>query len=109
LTETDAVLEEVGRWQSRPLDPLYPLVFFEALRVITEIKSRGVNDILIAIVDGLKGFPETINAAFAETQIHLPCRRYGSRRRTRHARRSAWSTRVSAGQQTAVVDTAKRS
>src|SRR5450755_1450809 len=112
-TVTDAVLEEVGRWQSRPLDPLYALVFLDALRVkmrdegtvrnkavylaigvtpegrkdvlgiwieqtegakfwlrvMTEIKSRGVNDILIAIVDGLKGFPEAINAVFAETQI----------------------------------------
>ncbi len=112
-TVTDAVLEEVGRWQSRPLDPLYALVFFDALRVkmrdegtvrnkavylaigvtpegrkdvlgiwieqtegakfwlrvMTEIKSRGVNDILVAIVDGLKGFPEAINAVFAETQI----------------------------------------
>jgi putative transposase len=110
---TDAVLEEVGRWQNRPLDPLYALVFFDALRVkmrdegtvrnkavylaigvtpdgrkdvlgiwieqtegakfwlrvMTEIKTRGVNDILIAIVDGLKGFPEAINAVFAETQI----------------------------------------
>jgi hypothetical protein len=112
-TVTDAVLEEVGRWQSRPLDPLYALVFFDALRVkmrdegavrnkavylalgvtpegrkdvlgiwieqtegakfwlrvMTELKNRGVNDILIAIVDGLKGFPEAINAVFAETQI----------------------------------------
>jgi putative transposase len=112
-TVTDAVLEEVGRWQGRPLDPLYALVFFDALRVkmrdegtvrnkavylaigvtpdgrtdvlgiwieqtegakfwlrvMTEIKNRGVNDILIAIVDGLKGFPEAINAVFAETQI----------------------------------------
>ena len=112
-TVTDAVLDEVGRWQSRPLDPLYALVFFDALRVkmrdegtvrnkavylaigvtpegrkdvlgiwieqtegakfwlrvMTELKSRGVNDILIAIVDGLKGFPEAINAVFAETQI----------------------------------------
>lgn len=112
-TVTDAVLEEVGKWQSRPLDPLFALVFFDALRVkmrdegtvrnkavylaigvtpdgrkdvlgiwieqtegakfwlrvMTEIKSRGVNDILIAIVDGLKGFPEAINAVFPETQI----------------------------------------
>jgi putative transposase len=112
-TVTDAVLEEVGRWQSRPLDPLYALVFFDALRVkmrdegtvrnkavylaigvtpegrkdvlgiwieqtegakfwlrvMTEIKTRGVNDILIAVVDGLKGFPEAINAVFTETQI----------------------------------------
>src|SRR5208282_1417243 len=112
-TVTDAVLEEVSRWQSRPLDPSYALVFFDALRVkmrdegtvrnkavylaigvspegrkdvlgiwieqtegakfwlrvMTEIKNRGVNDILIAIIDGLKGFPEAINAVFAETQI----------------------------------------
>jgi putative transposase len=112
-TVTDAVLEEVGRWQSRPLDPMYALVFFDALRVkmrdegtvrnkavylaigvspegrkdvlgiwieqtegakfwlrvMTEIKNRGVNDILIAIIDGLKGFPEAINSVFPETQI----------------------------------------
>jgi len=112
-TVTDAVLEEVGRWQSRPLDPVYALVFFDALRVkmrdegtvrnkavylaigvspegrkdvlgiwieqtegakfwlrvMTEIKNRGVNDILIAIIDGLKGFPEAINSVFPETQI----------------------------------------
>jgi putative transposase len=112
-TVTDAVLEEVGRWQSRPLDPLYALVFFDALRVkmrdegtvrnkavylaigvspegrkdvlgiwieqtegakfwlrvMTEIKNRGVNDILIAIIDGLEGFPEAINSVFPETQI----------------------------------------
>jgi len=112
-TVTDAVLEEVGRWQSRPFDPSYALVFFDALRVkmrdegtvcnkavylaigvspegrkdvlgiwieqtegakfwlrvMTEIKNRGVNDILIAIIDGLKGFPEAINSVFPETQI----------------------------------------
>jgi putative transposase len=112
-TVTDAVLEEVGRWQNRPLDPSYALVFFDALRVkmrdegtvrnkavylaigvspegrkdvlgiwieqtegakfwlrvMTEIKNRGVNDILIAIIDGLKGFPEAINSVFPQTQI----------------------------------------
>ena len=112
-TVTDAVLEEVGRWQNRPLDALYALVFFDAIRVKTrdegtvrnkavylaigvtpdgrkdvlgiwieqtegakfwqrvmsEMKNRGVNDILIAIVDGLKGFPEAINAVFDKTQI----------------------------------------
>jgi putative transposase len=35
---------------------------------MSELKNRGVNDILIAIVDGLKGFPEAINAVFSETQ-----------------------------------------
>jgi putative transposase len=112
-TVTDAVLEEVSRWQNRPLDALYALVFFDAIRVKTrdegtvrnkavylaigvtpdgrkdvlgiwieqtegakfwqrvmsELKNRGMNDILIAIVDGLKGFPEAINAVFPATQI----------------------------------------
>ncbi len=40
------------------------------LRVMGELKSRGVEDILIALIDGLKGFPEAINAVFPETQIH---------------------------------------
>ena len=97
---TDAVLEEVREWQNRPLDPVYPLVIFDALRVkirdegvvknksvylalgmnvegiktvlglwieqtegakfwlrvMTELKNRGVADILIAAVDGLQGF-----------------------------------------------------
>jgi putative transposase len=112
-TITDAVLEEVNRWQSRPLDALYAIVFFDALRVkmrdegtvrnkavylaigvtadgrkdvlgiwieqtegakfwmrvMAELKNRGVNDVLIAVVDGLKGFPDAINAVFPETQI----------------------------------------
>ncbi len=39
------------------------------LRVMNELKSRGVADVLIAVVDGLKGFPEAINAAFPETVV----------------------------------------
>ena len=109
---TDAVLDEVREWQNRPLDPVYPVVFFDALRVkirdeglvknkavyvalalnprrreggaracgssrprapssgsrsINELKTRGVNDILIAVVDGLKGFPEAITSVFPQT------------------------------------------
>lgn len=41
------------------------------LNVITEIKNRGVNDILIACIDGLKGFPEAINTVFPKTEIQL--------------------------------------
>jgi putative transposase len=110
---TDAVLEEVREWQNRPLDPVYPVVFFDALRVkirdeglvknkavyvalaldaegqkhvlglwieqsegakfwlkvMNELKTRGVGDILIAVIDGLKGFPEAIGAAFPETIV----------------------------------------
>lgn len=110
---TNAVLEEVAEWQSRPLDACYPLVFFDAirvkirdegfvrnkavyialgilpdgtkdilglwieqtegakfwLRVMSELKARGLGDILIAVVDGLKGFPEAINAVFPEAVV----------------------------------------
>jgi putative transposase len=41
------------------------------LSVLTELQNRGVNDILIACVDGLKGFPEAINTVFPQTQVQL--------------------------------------
>ena len=110
---TDAVLDEVREWQSRPLDAVYPVVFFDALRVkirdeglvknkavyvalaynadgekdvlglwieqtegakfwlkvVNELKSRGVNDILIAVVDGLKGFPDAIASVYPQTLV----------------------------------------
>jgi putative transposase len=110
---TDAVLEEVREWQNRPLDAVYPVVFFDALRVkirdeglvrnkavyvalaltaegdkevlglwieqtegakfwlkvMNELKTRGVADILIAAVDGLTGFPEAIGAVFPQTTV----------------------------------------
>jgi putative transposase len=110
---TDAVLDEIATWQARPLEPVYPLVFFDALRVkirdeglvrnkavhialgvradgakeilglwleqnegakfwlrvLNELRNRGVEDILLAVVDGLKGFPEAIQAAFPDTTV----------------------------------------
>lgn len=110
---TDAVLEEIAPWQARPLELVYPLVFFDALRVkirdeglvrnkavavalgvradgtkeilglwleqnegakfwlrvMNELKNRGVDDILIAVVDGLKGFPDAIQAVFPDTLV----------------------------------------
>ena len=39
------------------------------MRVMNELKTRGINDILIAVVDGLKGFPEAINAVFPDTVV----------------------------------------
>lgn len=110
---TDAVLDEVGQWQSRPLEPVYAIVFFDCLRVkirdegsvknkavylaigvrcsghrevlgiwieqtegakfwlrvMTEIRNRGAHDVLIAVVDGLKGFPEAISTVFPEAQV----------------------------------------
>jgi len=112
---TDSVLEDVKAWQSRPLDPVYPVVYLDAihvkmrsaghvqntavyvalaitmegtkellglwvgeaegakfwLSVLTELKNRGVQDILIASVDGLKGFPEAIESIYPKTQIQL--------------------------------------
>lgn len=110
---TDEVMAEVTAWQSRPLEPMYPVVFFDALRVkirdeavvrnkavylalgvlpdgsrdvlgiwieqtegakfwlkvFNELRSRGVGDILIAVVDGLKGLPEAIETAFPQTTV----------------------------------------
>lgn len=112
-TVTDAVLEEVTAWQQRPLEPLYPVVFFDALRVkirdegavrtkavylalglspsghkdvlglwieqtegakfwlrvLTELQARGVRDILVAVIDGLTGFPDAITSVFPHTTI----------------------------------------
>lgn len=45
------------------------------LSMMTELKNRGVQDILIAVVDGLKGFPDAITAAFPDTHrpdLHRP-------------------------------------
>jgi putative transposase len=111
---TDEVMAEVTAWQQRPLDRVYPVMIFDALRlkirdegvvknkavylalgidrdgcrdvlglwieqtegasfwlrVMTELKSRGVEDILIALVDGLVGFPEAITTVFPQTQVH---------------------------------------
>ena len=110
---TDAVSDEVKQWQSRPLDPVYPVLFLDALRVrirdegtvrnkavylglgirmdgtkevlglwiqqnegarfwlqvMNELKTRGVRDCLVAVVDGLKGFPQAIRSAFPEAQV----------------------------------------
>ncbi|MBD1584995.1 IS256 family transposase, partial [Pseudoalteromonas sp. S16_S37] len=41
------------------------------LNVLTELQNRGVKDILIACVDGLKGFPDAINTVYPDTQIQL--------------------------------------
>jgi len=112
---TNDVLEEVDAWQNRPLDEVYPIVYFDAffvsvreakqvqkkavylaigvnmeghkealgfwmdqtegakfwLNVLTELKNRGVQDIFISCVDGLKGFPEAIESVFPYTEVQL--------------------------------------
>ena len=112
---TDAVMDHVTEWQSRPLEAVYPIVYLDCivvkirqgkqvtnqavylalgvtleghkellgmwisenegakfwLNVLTELKNRGVQHILIACVDGLKGFPDAIEAAFPDAQIQL--------------------------------------
>jgi hypothetical protein len=110
---TDAVVEDVRAWQQRPLEDLYPVVFFDCLvikvreagsvqrracylalgvtlegdrdvlgmwfqesegakfwlQVLNDLKQRGVHDILIACVDGLKGFPDAIEAVFPQAWV----------------------------------------
>ena len=112
-TVTDGVLAEVTAWQARPLEAVYPVVFFDALRVKTrednvvrnkavylalgvrrdgtreilglwiettegakfwmkvfnDLKTRGVNDILIAVTDGLTGMPGALEAVFPRTTL----------------------------------------
>ena len=114
-TVTDAVLDDVKAWQSRPLEALYPIVYLDAihvkmrtsghvqtqavylalaltmegekellgmwvgeaegakfwLSVLTELKNRGVQDMLIASVDGLTGFPDAIESVFPKAQVQL--------------------------------------
>jgi len=110
---TDAVLTEVTEWQARPLEPMYPVVFFDALRVkmrdeavvrskavylalavlpdgtrdilgiwveqtegakfwlkvFNDLKTRGCQDILIAVTDGLKGMSDALAAAYPATTL----------------------------------------
>lgn len=110
---TDEVLAEVLAWQQRPLESMYPVIFFDALRVkiredgvvrnkavylalgvlsdgtrdvlglwieqtegakfwlkvFNELKTRGVHDILIAVVDGLTGLADAIETAFPRTTV----------------------------------------
>jgi transposase-like protein len=110
---TDAVMEEVTAWQARPLEVMYPVVFFDALRVkmredgvvrskavylalgvladgtrdilglwiettegakfwmkvFNDLKTRGTQDILIAVTDGLKGMEQALNAVFPSTTL----------------------------------------
>jgi len=112
---TEAVQADVELWRNRPLEEIYPIVYFDALwgkvrengqvvkvavylalgitlegqkevlgmwaassegakfwlHVLTELKNRGVKDIFIGCVDGLKGFPEAIEAVFPATQVQL--------------------------------------
>ena len=60
-TVTDAVLDEVASWQQRPLDPVYPLVFFDAIRV--KIRDEGIvcnKAIHIALGVGADGRKEVL-------------------------------------------------
>src|SRR4051795_8582868 len=110
---TDAVLDDVIAWRTRPLEAVYPIVYFDAmfvkvredrsvqsracylalgvtcdgerevlglwwqetegakfwLAVLNDLRRRGVEDVLIACVDGLKGFPEAIEATFPQAWV----------------------------------------
>jgi len=114
-TVTGEVKKEVTEWQNRPLAPLYPIVYLDAivvkvrdeghienksvylalgvdldgqkellgmwieqtegakfwLRVLTELNNRGMKDIFIVCVDGLKGFEKAIHSVFPHTQVQL--------------------------------------
>ena len=62
---TDGLKEVLGLWTA----PTEGAKFW--LSVVTELKNRGVEDILIACVDGLKGFPEAIEAVYPNAEVQL--------------------------------------
>jgi len=61
----DGIKEVLGMWTSESEGAKF------WLQVVTELKNRGVKEIFIACVDGLKGFPEAIEAVYPNTQIQL--------------------------------------
>jgi len=61
----DGIKEVLGMWTSENEGAKF------WLQVVTELKNRGVKEIFIACVDGLKGFPEAIEAVYPNTQIQL--------------------------------------
>lgn len=61
----DGIKEVLGMWTAENEGAKF------WLQVVTELRNRGVKDILIACVDGLKGFPEAIESIFPKTQIQL--------------------------------------
>ena len=61
----DGNKEVLGLWIAKEEDARF------WLKVVTELKNRGVKDMFIACVDGLKGFPEAIESVFPETQVQL--------------------------------------
>jgi putative transposase len=113
---TDAVLEDMHSWQSRPLDRLYPVLLIDAITVkirdgqvanrpvyvamgvnleghrdvlgmwvgptggegakfwmsvLTELRNRGIADVLIVCCDGLKGLPDAIRATWPQADVQL--------------------------------------
>ncbi len=61
----DGLKEVLGMWTAETEGAKF------WLQVVTELRNRGVKDIFIACVDGLKGFPEAIEAVFPDTQVQL--------------------------------------
>lgn len=56
------------------------------LRVMTEIRNRGTHDVLIAVVDGLKGFPEAISAVYPTAQVQTSFTSFAIRCNSPHGR-----------------------
>jgi putative transposase len=132
-TITDQVMDGMAEWQSRPLDPIYPVVFVDAinvkvrndqvanrpvyvalavtvegtreilgiwagdggegakhwLQVFTELKNRGVNDVLMLVCDGLKGLPDAVEAVWPRTIVQT-CIVHLLRNSFRYASRADW-------------------
>src|SRR6266581_2843819 len=85
-TITDRVLEGLTAWQSRPLDPVYPVLFIDAIQV----KIRGVADCCIVVCDGLQGLPDAISTVWPQA-ITQTCVVHLLRNSFRYASRKDWA------------------
>jgi putative transposase len=157
---TDAVLDEVKMWQTRPLDAVYPIIYIDALvvkvrdgnqvrnkaahlvvgvdcdgvkhvlgiwlqntegakfwlGVLTELRNRGVRDVLIACCDGLEGLPAAVETVWPHTivqtcVVHLirACMRYVSytdRKKLAAALRPVYTAANADAAQTALLELA---
>lgn len=67
---TDEVMGEVNEWRNRTLYRLYPIMYMDAIVIeVTELRNRGLEDVLIVGVDGLTGFGDPIEAVWPQATV----------------------------------------
>lgn len=131
---TDRIVDDMAAWQSRPLEPIYPVILIDGIRIkirdghvsnrtvyvamgidldgnrdvlglwvgptggesakfwigpLTELKNRGVNDVLVLCCDGLKGLPDAARTVWEHVDVQL-CVVHLVRNSLRYASKKHW-------------------